>query len=343
MRIEEQLDEEVSKRQAYNQIEQLLDLMNDGVLIINEEGRIVHFNEQAAKLLDTNQRETAGKLFWEAFPNDFFGFPLKEALSKQPESLHTHMQLQQTALDVKGIFTELEDNGKSQLILIIKEAASTPKVTNESLSMDRLIHDIRNPLSGIRGFASLLQGDLQGDERKQSMAAHIVSGVDKLNKLLTAVLAYSKPVQEHLEEGDLIETIEEALQENTHSAQFNPNITVVKNWKDKPIPFKMDAKLIKRALVEVIKNALEAMPDGGTLTVSVENKNRELTISIKDTGSGIEEERLSKLFQPLFTTKPDVYGFGLTEARKIAKAHQGSLNAISQVGKGSTFTFQFPI
>ena len=105
----------------------------------------------------------------------------------------------------------------------------------------------------------------------------------------------------------------------------------------------VDPALMKRVLINLITNALQAMPDGGRLTIRASRTGEAASISIQDTGVGIPGGDLDKLFQPLFTTKPRGQGFGLPVCQRIVEAHGGSITVESKEGRGSTFTVQIPL
>jgi signal transduction histidine kinase len=105
----------------------------------------------------------------------------------------------------------------------------------------------------------------------------------------------------------------------------------------------IDPKHLKQALLNIVKNAIAAMPNGGTLTISAVTRHDELQISISDTGIGIPEELLAKIFEPYFTTKESGTGLGLTITFKIIKEHNGEITVESKPSKGSTFTIHLPI
>jgi len=104
-----------------------------------------------------------------------------------------------------------------------------------------------------------------------------------------------------------------------------------------------DPQLLKRAFANIVTNALQAMPEGGKLTIKASRTEEETSVSFEDSGIGIPEENLPKLFHPLFTTKAKGQGFGLPVCKRIVEAHNGTITVNSQVGKGSTFTIRIPV
>jgi signal transduction histidine kinase len=106
---------------------------------------------------------------------------------------------------------------------------------------------------------------------------------------------------------------------------------------------KADLQLLKRVLINLVTNAMQAMPQGGKLTLKSQvNREGQVSVTVEDTGVGIPEEIKSKIFAPLFTTKPRGQGFGLAVCKRVIEAHGGTISFESQVGKGAKFTIQFP-
>jgi signal transduction histidine kinase len=133
--------------------------------------------------------------------------------------------------------------------------------------------------------------------------------------------------------------IEEALLIVNIPSKLSVNIIVEKDFPK----IKADFPMLKRALINLIQNAVQAMPNGGTLKISAETKNHNAQISIQDTGEGIPNEAQEKLFTPLFTTKSKGQGFGLAVVKRLIEAQNGEVTYKTQKGKGTTFTIQLPI
>jgi signal transduction histidine kinase len=138
------------------------------------------------------------------------------------------------------------------------------------------------------------------------------------------------------------DAINEVVELMYHEAE-EQHIRIVTKFEPNLPEVMIDRKYLKQALLNILKNALAAMPDGGTLTITTSAKNDELLIAISDTGIGIPEDLLSKIFEPYFTTKESGTGLGLTITFKIIKEHNGEITVESTPSKGSTFTIHLPI
>lgn len=201
-------------------------------------------------------------------------------------------------------------------------------------------HDLRNPLTGISSAAYYLKrkyGSLM-DEKGCAMIEVIEKDVNYSNKIISDLLEYSRPIQLDLQETSPKSAVAEAV---SH-VDFPKNIQLVDLAKSTPA-IKIDVDKMKRVFINLIKNAIDAMPKGGKLTITSEKVNGAVKFSFADTGTGISEENLKNLFGPLFTTKAKGMGLGLAICKRIVKAHGGRIVVESVVDKGTTFTITVPI
>ncbi len=192
-----------------------------------------------------------------------------------------------------------------------------------------LAHEIRNPLGGIEGFASLLKRELKKPD-EQRMIDAILEGSHTLNALVTNVLEYARPLMLHFVPTDLAIL----LHETTELAKANGHVCKVTIAK--PRITSTDPKRMQLVLLNLIRNAYEA---GSAHVEIVLTKNG--TIQVKDQGEGIEPEQLKKIFTPIFTTKTTGTGLGLPEACKVMRAHGGHIIVDSKVGKGTCITLDY--
>jgi PAS domain S-box-containing protein len=203
-------------------------------------------------------------------------------------------------------------------------------------------HDLRNPLTGIVGAAYYLKTKHTSElgVKGKEMLETIEKAITYSNKIVSDLLEYSRDLKL-----ELTETNPKNLFENALSLTEVPKtIKVIDLTKDKPA-FKADTEKMRRVFVNIIRNAFDAMPEGGTLTVKSRKVKDKLEISFKDTGAGMSQETLSKLNGdfPLFTTKAKGMGFGVPICKRIAEAHGGKLSVESKIGKGTKITITVPV
>ena len=205
-------------------------------------------------------------------------------------------------------------------------------------------HDIRNPLQAIVGELYLAKEELSSMpscEGKMNMLESITNIEENLfyiDKIVADLQDYTKPLKPNKEKVNIEKAIEEALLIVTIPSNLQVNISIEKDYPTLSVDFSM----LKRALINLIQNAVQAMPTGGLLKINAKCKAKHAYISIEDTGEGIPEDVKDKLFTPLFTTKSKGQGFGLAVVKRLIEAQEGKITFESQQGKGTTFTIQLP-
>ncbi len=207
-------------------------------------------------------------------------------------------------------------------------------------------HEIRNPLTAIGGFARRLQKSVAG-EKEKSRAAIIVSEVDRLEKILRDVLTFSRDARSHLERQPVEEFVRDAVELHSlicKEQSIRIRVAIEKNLP----PILMDRDQARQALMNLITNAIDVMPGGGTLTITAGmetvNDVHYVFLKVSDTGHGIGPASLSLIFEPFYTTKDTGRGtgLGLSITRKIIEEHGGFIRAESVPGEGSDFWLHFP-
>ncbi len=200
-------------------------------------------------------------------------------------------------------------------------------------------HDLRNPLAGIRNAAYFLKkkGDQISFEIAQEMLNAIDNGVLRSNKIINDLLDYSRDV--HLEVQGC--TPKQLVSDTLSMLQVPERVKIANNALEMP-NMCVDTLKIQRVFSNIIKNAIDAMPEGGTVTINSRKNDDVVEVSFTDMGCGISEEMLPKLFTPLVTTKAQGMGFGLAICKRIVEAHNGSITVKTSKGNGTTFTVALP-
>jgi len=201
-------------------------------------------------------------------------------------------------------------------------------------------HDLRNPLTSIAGAAYYLKKKTgtKLNEKEKEMIVTIERSVDNSNKIISELLDYSREINLNRSVADP----ESLLKETLTLLEFPEKITLVNSTQKEP-KFTADKDKMQRVFVNLIRNALDAMPNGGTLTIKSERVENNVVFSFADTGVGMNEDTLQKLWTPLFTTKTKGMGLGLPICKRFVEAHNGTITVSSVPNKGSTFTVNLPI
>lgn len=206
-------------------------------------------------------------------------------------------------------------------------------------------HELRNPLGAIKNAAYYIKGKLRGsdlarDSRVGEFLEIMGEEVESSNQIITDLMDFAR-----VNPPNLSPTTYETVVENTLSRiEINKNVNVIKAFEP---AFRrqvlVDSEQLRRAFANLIKNADEAMPEGGTLTISARAADGFVELQFRDTGHGISEADLPKIFDPLFTTKPKGIGLGLAIVKQIIERHAGSISVTSKPGEGATFTIRLPV
>jgi len=238
-------------------------------------------------------------------------------------------------VEVNGYWTDIterkrleEELAKSQRLATIGELAAM------------VGHDLRNPLTGIAAAAYSLKKTLgrKTDKKEKEMLQLIEQGIEHSDKIVTDLLEYSRGIQLELTRTDAKSIIRDSLM----SMKIPRGIRVVDSTKTEP-KIELDVDRMRQVSVNLIRNAVDAMPKGGTLRIASQKLNGNLELSITDTGVGITNETMKDLWIPLRTTKAKGMGLGLPVAKRLVEAHGGHISVETKLGKGSTFTVTIPL
>ncbi len=210
-----------------------------------------------------------------------------------------------------------------------------------------LAHEIKNPLSTINVNIKLLIEDLQkrNDPQGRNLLQRLKSvqtETGRLKNILNDFLRYTSKHELDIEKTDLRQAISQIIDFFSPQADA-AGITMRTTLPDSPVMVMADAALFKQALLNLMINATEAMPQGGELLIKLSVRKQSAVIEVIDTGYGMNEEQLSKLFQAYYSTKPGGSGLGLSTTRRIIREHRGSIRAESEQGRGTRFVVEIPL
>ena len=226
----------------------------------------------------------------------------------------------------------------------LRRAESLASLTTMTAGM---AHEIKNPLGSMGIHIQLMQKALGRDKAPDkdffSKNLGILSEeVERLNGIVVDFLFAVRPMDTSLKDRDLVEVINESIELVAPELE-EEGIELETLFEDNIPLLQLDDKLIKQALLNIVKNAINAMPDGGHLAVHVFAEDDNVVLIIKDDGEGIPDENLNKIFEPYFTTKDFGSGLGLTLVYKIIKEHSGEIQLKSRIGLGTSFIIRLPI
>ncbi len=209
------------------------------------------------------------------------------------------------------------------------------------------VHEIKNPLNAISINLQLLNEDLQkrnsGEDSKMSERVRLLQReVSRLDNILSDFLRFAKRHELHLEECDINEIIDTVLDFISPEAMQN-SIRILKSFEAGLPKCNLDINTIRQALLNIILNAQQAMPEGGELIVRTYGNDENIFIDITDTGVGIQRDRIDKIFRVYYSTKETGTGLGLPTAKRIIEENKGTISIRSEDGKGSSFLISLPL
>ncbi len=257
-----------------------------------------------------------------------------------PQEYQTGDEIEDLATTFAAMRAVLEENLRtirSQQHELIRQE----KLASVGQLLAALAHDLRNPLGVIRSSAQVVLEGPQEEPIRQEMARYIIDEVDKLSQRLHDFLRYARQKPPDFTASSAEDVLRAALKQ--WAAQGGHERIRVEQQFERTLPLiRIDPEQIKEALMNVLINAREAMPDGGTLTLTTRSGERgAVEIEVTDTGSGIAPDHLGRIFEPFFTTKDYGTGLGLTNVKRLVEDNGGTLAVTSSQGKGTTFTLRF--
>jgi len=336
-------------------IERLIENLPDGLISLEKNGKIVTANPSALSIFSVKEDKLIGK----SLSNWLSKKDLLDKILSKGEKVTFETYLTISPEKKVPVFVSAsplsDEQGKiiGGVVLIrdlteIKELEERLKRTEKLASLGRLsagiAHEIRNPLSSIKGFAHLFAKKLSYDRELMEYATVMEREVDRLNLIITRFLQFAKPTplkRKKFKIRELINYLTSLIKERLKEK----NIIFKTDYPKDDLEIFADFDQLTQLLLNLIINGIEASKEGGELLLSIElskDKNN-IIISVSDKGEGIKEEDLAHIFDPFFSRKRGGTGLGLSIAQKIAEAHGGDIKVKSVLNKGTTFSFVMPI
>jgi two-component system sensor histidine kinase HydH len=346
-------------KQTQDYTRQVVASMATGLLSVDLSGKIISYNLLALELLGMEEYEIKDM--------DINGFPdfketgifekLDDCKSVLDREINYHKKSGETvplALSTTPIMGE--DNSCQGAVIILRDLREIKQLEEKVRRSEKLAaigelaagvaHEIRNPLSSIKGFAQYLRHTLKDKPREKEYAETMVSEVDRINTVITDLLTFARPMEAELIPTDVTELVEHTIRLVQPDAQSR-NVSVQMNISDlSKIP--LDAHQMTQAILNLLLNALQAVKNGGRIEIGAEFDPSDslLKIWVEDDGSGIIASQKEKIFDPFFTTREKGTGLGLPIVHKIVENHGGEINLESPpFGKnqGTRITLSIPI
>jgi len=337
-------------------LDQVLLKLQDGILLFTGDGRAVLVSEAARRFLNVDRGSLLGQQAREIFdPSTVLGKTLLDAFEAGRRLVKEEVQTE-TWRRIEASLDFIHDDRSSQafgaLVTLhdlesVEEIESELELSRRMASIGRLTsgvgHEVKNPINAIVVHLELLKNKL-GDENAPALRhlEVIDSEIHRLDRVVQTLVDFSRPVELQLREQDLRPVVADVL---TLAAEdlFRNNVTLVSRLPDKPLVANVDSDLLKQAVLNVIQNGAQAMQQGGTLEVILEEDRKTAVLRISDEGPGIPEEIREKIFDLYFTTKSEGSGIGLAMTYRILQLHHGSVEVQSKAERGTEFLLRIPL
>jgi len=337
--------------------ERIVESIKSGVVTTDLEGRIYTFNAAAEEITGYKRQHVRGK-----DASIFFG-EIKEIIagSLDIHSTQASPRFEADCLTADGLRLRLgftisplfsEAGDTTGTVITFQDLTHIRALEETSRRQDRLAaigrmaasiaHEIRNPLAAMRGSIQMLRADMANDSSQTELMGIILRESDRLNRIISDFLSYARPrsiIQSKVNAGELLQQTFMLLR---HSAEINPAHSIEEQLPANPTLINADSEQLQQVFWNLSRNALQAMPSGGTLRATVhKNSNERLRITFSDTGRGMAPEQVEHLFEPFSSTTGGT-GLGLSIVYQIIRDHGGTINVRSREGHGTTITIELP-
>jgi signal transduction histidine kinase len=340
-------------------LDQIMTNLQDGILLYTHDARAVLVSDSVERFLGISRAEILGAKLHEVFSrNTRLGrlvresFDARMALVQEEITTETgrHVEISLDFIhDDRAVYPQETLGALLTLhdVESVREIESDLELSRRLAAIGRLTagvgHEVKNPINAIVVHLELMRNKLgDADHRAMRHLEVIESEIQRLDRVVQTLVDFSRPVELQLKEQDLRRVVSAVLM--LASAELETrDVHVQSDLPDRPVLAKVDADLLKQALLNVVLNGAQAMAEGGKLTVRLAEDGRMASLSIHDEGNGIPDDVRDKIFDLYFTTKKDGSGIGLAMTYRIVELHNGSIEVESDATHGTTFILRFPL
>ena len=335
-------------------LDQIMGALQDGLVLFTSDTHVVMVSTSAERFIGRPREEILGNVVEDIFTDATMlgrivldAFALHQAIPQREIELENGRRIQ-IALDFIG-----ERNERIGALLTMRDAESVRRIENEIELSRRLAaigrltsgvaHEVKNPINAIVVHLELLREKMRGiDPDTQRHVDIIGSEIHRLDRVVETLVDFNRPVDLRLSPFDLRRLVDEVVMLASPEAALL-GVKVETHLGSEPLPVKADNDLVKQALLNVVLNGVQAMAQGGTLTIVARRDDAAASIEVRDQGTGIPSEIRDKIFNLYFTTKKSGSGIGLAMSYRVLQMHSGSLDFTTQLGLGTTFRLFLPI
>ncbi len=329
--------------------------VNDGVLTVDSNLKVLRANHAAGRMLGYGDGELVGQPIQDVLvgPTDILT-TLLDVIGHERTSERSHITLHRrdgTPIPVNLRAVPREAGSDSRVLLVLNDQSERKAIEDrsESLAQRALLgevaaifaHEVRNPINNISTGLQLVASRLGSEHPQYSSLDRIRGECKRLDQLMEDVLFFARPLELKFRPLDLSQLMDRIL------ARWEPRLTrsyvrIHKDYSSDVPAISGDERTLEQVIVNLVSNGVQAMPEGGTLSVGI-SAGSSVELKLADTGPGIPADQIDRIFDPFFTTKKSGTGLGLAISRRIMTAHQGSISVESFPDAGTVFTLRFSL
>ncbi|MEJ2716968.1 MAG: ATP-binding protein [Deltaproteobacteria bacterium] len=357
----------------YGLIKNILNSVNDCLIVLDQEGRVIYANEATQDILGHSQEDLQGKFLTASLPGTEENFHFHQLFIdamvegnlhdyREVDYHHPRGTIRRLAATTSYLLGSNEDGStftgfvaqfkditeifklrrEEKELIQEKERVSLEKIESLNKLAMGVAHEIRNPVVSIGGFASRIAREQNLDEEIREYADHIVQAAGRLEKLVHEVDECCSLPPPRLTDGDLSQVVSDVVQAMQPSAHERHISLLVQSSIPVGHGFQFDPVLIGKAVHALIDNAIHFSKEGGRVMVSVGRGDGSAIIEVEDSGTGIASQDLEFVFDPFFSTRPQAFGLGLTMVERVVQEHTGRIEVESAPGTGTTIRILLP-
>ena len=337
----ERSTDQIAFLQAFS--DRVIDSLGSGLVTTDREGRICLFNPAAEEVTGYSAQDALKMKIWDVFPGML------------PNVDSTRFEISTTRIDgqnINLIFTVspvvIDDKNTTGYVWCFDNVTELRGLEREMRQKEQMAaigamsagiaHEIRNPLASIAGSFNLLQSDLDLTPDQRQLVQIITRETERLNRTITEFLSFARPSSPKAQPTELSELISETMQLMRNSPELKSNHRI-ETWL-RPVEVKVDPSMMRQVFYNLASNAFKAMPEGGTLSITLQTRNGNAHIRFEDTGFGLGEDEMKRLFVPFNSSFKNGTGLGLPIVYQIVAAHKGTISVRSKKGVGTTFVIE---
>jgi two-component system sensor histidine kinase PilS (NtrC family) len=344
---------QVASLQAKN--ENIIQSMRGGLLITDLDGTITELNPAGAEILGRRAEDVRGsriEMVLSALQGDDRSAHDASSFPTRQEITYRHPHRENRILGVSSSPLVVPEVGVVGCVYSFQDLTEEKRREVESRTKDRMAalgrvaagiaHEIRNPLASIAGSVKLLQSLSQLDDDQAKLIAIVSRESERLNKLVSDFLLYSREQRFEFHRADVVNLLAETLLLVEHHPLFGPQYRIERKFPRRAVMISADADKLRQVFWNICDNSLKAMPRGGTLTAQAEEVGDKIRVVLGDNGIGFTGVQLEKLFEPFQSGFSEGTGLGLALVYQIIQGHHGSIHVDSKPGKGARFVIELP-